>query len=251
LAIVKLEPKEYVPTFELQPELLTKEAVKNIFFAVQIAESKTKLSKEQQAIRYSGKYDIDELFDGKYYIYVIGMNSDYFLTKEVFKSEDIGELIAFKDSQTEKVMKALKEAQVDPAEAKDPEVHEFIAKTNKIDSRIIYYGLDLFRIPEGTASILAQVVDSLMHNPQIFLEIATHTDKRGSDMYNRALSEERAKFLYNYFVDAGISEKRIISHGIGEKQLKNYCTQCTEEEHKLNRRGELILRVYKEQTGNE
>jgi outer membrane protein OmpA-like peptidoglycan-associated protein/tetratricopeptide (TPR) repeat protein len=251
LAIIKLPPKEEVPEIELNPEYTHKEVVKNIFFAVQVAESKTKLSKKEIAQQYSGKYDVEELTDGKYYIYVVGRNADYFMTKEVFKSEDEnGEIIAFKDTQTEKVMKALKEAQVDPAEAKDPTVHEFIGKTNQVSSWILYYGLDMFRIPEGSSATLAQVVDSLMHNPQLFLEIATHTDKRGSDLYNRALSEERAKFLYDYFIAAGISEKRIISHGIGEKQLKNYCTQCTEEQHKQNRRGELILREYKEQTGD-
>ncbi|MBN2486864.1 MAG: OmpA family protein [Bacteroidales bacterium] len=250
LAIIKLEPKEYEPEFELEPELLAKDEVNNILFATQIAQSKIKLSKEQLALRYSGRYDIDELYDGKYFIYVVGLNRNYFLAKEVYKSEKTGELVAFKNSQEEKVMKALKEAHVDPAEAKDPEVHEFIAKTRQIDSWIIYYGLDLFRIPDGTTSILAQVVDSLIHNPQYFLEIATHTDKRGSDMYNRALSEERARFLREYFLSAGISEKRIISHGIGEKQLKNYCSECTETDHKLNRRGELILRVYSEKTGD-
>jgi outer membrane protein OmpA-like peptidoglycan-associated protein len=250
LAIIKMVPKEIVPAFELEPELLTKVEVRNVFFAVQIAESKTKLSKEQLKLRYSGKFPIDELFDGKYYIYVIGSNKDYFLAKDVFKSENTGDLIAFRGDQTEKVMKALKEAHVDPAEAKDPMVHEFIAKTDQIDSWIIYYGLDLFRIPDETASILSQAVDSLIHNPRLFLEIATHTDKRGSDMYNRALSEERAKFLYDYFIAAGISEKRIIAHGIGEKQLKNYCTECSETDHKLNRRGELILREYKEKTEN-
>ena len=64
-------------------------------------------------------------------------------------------------------------------------------------------------------------------------------------MYNRALSEERAMFLKDYFIARGIGELRIIAHGIGEKQLKKYCADCSEADHKLNRRAELILRVYK------
>jgi outer membrane protein OmpA-like peptidoglycan-associated protein len=163
----------------------------------------------------------------------------------VYKSENNQKsvLVSFINGKPQKVMKSLKQAHVIPAEAKDPEVHAFINRTEQLSSSLVFYGLDKFRIPTGVNIKLQAVVDSLNKHPEYFLEIATHTDKRGSDMYNRALSEERARFLREYFIGKGIDELRIISHGIGESQLKNYCTECTEADHELNRRGEMIIRA--------
>lgn len=245
--VVKLEPEPI--TFELDPKLLEKPKTTDIFFAVQIAASKSTISTRNLERKYTGDQEIVEFFDGKYYRYFIGKQESYFEAKELWKSrgkKDI--LVAYKEDKSIRVMKALKEAHVEPAEAKDPEVHEFIDKTNQLNSEIIYYGLDLFRIPDNSEKELDKILKMLNDNPDYFLEIAAHTDKRGSDMYNRALSEERAKFLRRYFLEQGISELRIISHGIGEKQLKKYCAECTESDHKLNRRAELIIRVYKEQS---
>lgn len=247
LPVVKIVQKEPV-AIELGPEIIEKKEVPNIFFSVQLASSRSKISKRILKKKYSGPIDIIEFYDGKYYRYLLGKYNSYFLAKEVWlpiKSKKVF-LVSFKDGKNFKVMKALKEAHVEPAEAKDPEVHAFLGKTEQVSSELIYYGLDKFRIPDENAPELTNIVKALEENPNYFLEIAAHTDKRGSDMYNRALSEERAKFLDMYFVDHGISKKRIIYHGIGEKQLKNYCVDCSENEHKQNRRAELILRQYKE-----
>lgn len=246
--VIKLDPEPI--TFELDPKLLEKPKTANIFFAVQIAAAKSPVSQKTLKRKYDGGLESVEFFDGKYYRYLIGKNESYFEAKEVYKSLNIDKtyLVAFKDNKSQRVMRALKEAHVIPAEAKDPEVHEFIDQTKQISSGIVYYGLDLFRVPDNTDSELMSILKILKDNPDYFLEIAAHTDKRGSDMYNRALSEERAKFLRQYFLDKGVNELRIISHGIGEKQLKKYCAECTESDHKQNRRAELIIRVYKDKT---
>lgn len=244
LPVIKMEPEP--ETFELAPELVEIEAVSNIFFAVQIAASKGPVSEKSLKKKYIGDIDIVEFYDGKYYRYFIGKHESYFEAKEIWKSRGNKDLLlAYKDDNSYRVMKALKEAHVVPAEAKDPEVHEFIDKTEQLSSEIIYYGLDLFRIPGNNEEVLERILKELNDNPNYFLEIAAHTDKRGSDMYNRALSEERAKNLREYFINNGISELRIISHGIGEKQLKKYCAECSEKDHEQNRRAELIIRFYK------
>lgn len=250
LPVVKMakQTEPLAGAFELSPELIEKTQELDIYFATQIALSKSRLRPDYLRSLYPNIQDINELYDGKYYQYIVGKNSDYFLAKEIFKSlkgNDV-EMVAFENGNPVKVMKALKAAHVDPAEARDPQVHEFIDKTTQKGSELIFYGLDLFRIPDGFEQSLNATIEALQKNPEYFLEIAAHTDKRGSDMYNRALSEERAKFLLEYLISKGISEKRIIAHGIGEKQLKKYCQECTEADHEQNRRAELILRVYKE-----
>lgn len=246
--VLKLEPEVAPIAYKLDSTLIEKVEIKDeIFFATQVTSSRTKLSKASQARIYNGNYELIEHFDGKYYRYLIGKFSSYFEAKEVYRSEklDKSTLVAFKNGKNARVMRALKEAHVLPAEAKDPEVHAFIDRTDQLYSSLVFYGLDKFRIPKDAIMKLQTVVDSLEAHPEYFLEIAAHTDKRGSDMYNRALSEERARFLREYFLSKGIDELRIISHGIGEAQLKKYCTECSEADHEQNRRGEMIIRVEK------
>lgn len=249
LPVLKIKKEEPV-TFEIAPEIIKKEEVKkDIFFGVQILASKSRLDDSYLHTKFPNYSDISEVYDGKYYRYLIGKNNSYFLSKEVYKQHlnDKVYLIAIEDNTNTRVMKALREAHVDPAEARDPIVHEFIDKTQQVGSELVYYGLDKFRVPSGYDEQLNNTIKALKDHPEYFLEIAAHTDKRGSDMYNRALSEERAKFLYQYFIKHEIAENRIIYHGIGEKQLKKYCVECTEADHEQNRRAELILRVYKEE----
>ncbi len=248
LPVLKIEKEEPV-AFEIAPEIIQKtKSVHDIIFGVEVLASRTRLDDETIKRSIQESDNVSEVYDGKYYRYVIGKNKSYFLAKETLKKLANNKyfLVAFVDSKSERVMKAVKMAHVEPAEARDPIVHEFIDKTNQIGSQIVYYGLDKFRIPEGVDDKLEKTINALNSHPEYFLEVAAHTDKRGSDMYNRALSEERAKFLYEYFIHHGINENRIIYHGIGEKQLKKYCVECTEADHEENRRAELILRVYKD-----
>lgn len=77
--------------------------------------------------------------------------------------------------------------------------------------------------------------------PKITVELASHTDSRGSDEYNTALSQRRADAIKNYLVSQGISSSRLISKGYGETRLKNNCSNgvsCTEAQHQENRRTE-------------
>ncbi len=243
--VVKLEPEGEPLVYTLDSSLVeTEKPIDEIIFATQIISSKTPLSNEAIKMAYNGNLDVSVIFDGKYYRYLIGKFSSYFEAKEVFKQSNLDKsiLVAFTNSELTRVMKALKVAHVDPAEAKDPKVHAFIDKTEPVYSALVFYGTDKFRIPLGFEVKLQEILDTLNNHPEYFLEIATHTDKRGSDMYNRALSEERARFLQEYFISKGIDEYRIISHGIGEKQLSKYCNECSEEDHKQNRRGEMIIR---------
>lgn len=76
------------------------------------------------------------------------------------------------------------------------------------------------------------------------VELSSHTDSRGSDVYNQDLSQRRAQSATNYIVSKGISLSRIIAKGYGETRLTNRCADgvsCSEEEHRVNRRTEAKL----------
>jgi outer membrane protein OmpA-like peptidoglycan-associated protein len=122
------------------------------------------------------------------------------------------------------------------------DVGEDIAK--KIDIEPIYFDLDKWNIRKDAAVELDKVVAVMKDNPTMEIELGSHTDSRGSDAYNLALSDRRAKSSAAYIVSRGISAKRIKGKGFGERELKNKCTDgvsCTEAEHQLNRRTEFII----------
>ena len=73
----------------------------------------------------------------------------------------------------------------------------------------------------------------------VSVEIASHTDSRGTASSNQALSERRAQAVTNYLISKGINSSKITSNGYGESKLRNRCADgvsCTEREHTLNRR---------------
>ncbi len=73
----------------------------------------------------------------------------------------------------------------------------------------------------------------------VSVEIASHTDSRGSKDSNRSLSERRAQAVTNYLISKGINSSRIVSNGYGESRLVNRCADgvsCTEMDHRANRR---------------
>ncbi|HVD96670.1 MAG TPA: OmpA family protein [Cytophagaceae bacterium] len=101
--------------------------------------------------------------------------------------------------------------------------------------RNIYYDYDKADIRPDAALELNKLVEFLKLNPDIRIELGSHTDERGSDKYNMALSQRRAQSAVNYIISKGIAKNRITAKGYGESKLKIKNAQ-TEEEHQTNRR---------------
>lgn len=103
----------------------------------------------------------------------------------------------------------------------------------------IYYDFDKYYIREDAALELEKLVKLLVDNPQLEIELGSHTDSRGSARYNRILSDKRAKAAVDYLVKRGIDASRLTWKGYGKSNLINHCDDgvvCTEEEHQSNRR---------------
>jgi len=93
--------------------------------------------------------------------------------------------------------------------------------------------------PEAKAIINAKLMPVLKQNVGAKVEIASHTDSRGSASSNQVLSERRAQAVSNYLISKGINSSRLVSNGYGEARLTNRCADgvsCTEKEHRANRR---------------
>lgn len=108
----------------------------------------------------------------------------------------------------------------------------------------VYYDTGMSDIREDAAVELDKLVTLLNENPNISIEIGSHTDSRQTKKYNQKLSEERAKSVVDYLVSKGINMNRLRSKGYGESQLLNKCkdgVKCSEEQHQRNRRTEFKI----------
>lgn len=105
----------------------------------------------------------------------------------------------------------------------------------------IYYDFDKAYIRSDAEEPLAELIKILEDNPQLVVEIGSHTDARGSNRYNDRLSRRRAKSVVRYLKNKGIASNRLEYQGYGEKQPTNECVNrvpCDEEKHQRNRRTE-------------
>lgn len=102
----------------------------------------------------------------------------------------------------------------------------------------IYYDLDESFIREDAKPTLDDLAARLTLNPEIRIELSSHTDCRATDAYNLALSQRRAQAAVDYLVSKGISVDRMVAKGYGESQpaVDCVCSRCTEEEYQANRR---------------
>ncbi|MGL2988414.1 OmpA family protein [Flavobacterium sp. RSSA_27] len=114
--------------------------------------------------------------------------------------------------------------------------------------KMIYFDLDKSNIRKEAALDLEKILDVLQQNPTMKLDIRSHTDCRQTAKYNMALSERRAQATINWLVAKGIDKSRLTGKGYGESQLINDCgceptntSNCTEEQHQMNRRSEFII----------
>ncbi|MGB6035749.1 MAG: OmpA family protein, partial [Cryomorphaceae bacterium] len=108
----------------------------------------------------------------------------------------------------------------------------------------IYYDYNKSDIRPSAQPSLDKLAKLLKDNPAVKIEVHAHADSRGSATYNMNLSNRRAQSVVNYLVKAGVNKANLSSKGFGESQPVNDCidgVECSEEEHKANRRSEFIV----------
>ena len=117
-----------------------------------------------------------------------------------------------------------------------------LKKGDKFVLENIYYDFDKHNIRPDAALILDELVATLKKHPTLKIELSSHTDSRGSDSYNEALSQRRAQAAVDYIISRGIAKDRLVAKGYGEKRLVNHCSNgvdCTPDQHQANRRTEV------------
>jgi len=103
----------------------------------------------------------------------------------------------------------------------------------------LYYDLNKFNIRPDAALVLDKLLKILVDNPEVRIEIGSHTDSRGTTESNMILSQRRSESVMTYLESKGIAHSRLVAKGYGESQLINKCAdgvECPEIDHQANRR---------------
>jgi len=92
----------------------------------------------------------------------------------------------------------------------------------------------------SSASALQQLLEALQADQSLNVDIEGHTDSDGDDAYNLNLSDQRATFVTQWLIDAGISPPRLQPVGKGESTP--VASNNTADGKALNRRVEVVAR---------
>lgn len=185
---------------------------------------------------------IDEVFtklDGKYRFpvyseenyYLLAEKDDYFTSRQPFTT--IGKSVD---------RSKLKKQVTNVTFEQDLEL-DMIIMEKPIVLNNIFYDLNKADIRADAAAELDKLVVILNDNPDINIELSSHTDVRAGHDYNMDLSQRRAESAVAYIISQGIDGKRMVAKGYGETKLIVMNAQ-TEEEHQQNRRTEFKVTKY-------
>ncbi len=108
----------------------------------------------------------------------------------------------------------------------------------------IYYDFDRATLRAEGIPELEKLHKMMTENPNLIIELASHTDARGSHRYNKRLSQRRAEAVVDWLVEKGVSLDRLVPRGYGETVPVNDCVNnvpCNERKHQMNRRTEFRI----------
>ena len=92
----------------------------------------------------------------------------------------------------------------------------------------IFYDFDRATLRPESEKALDSLVLLLEENPNVTIELSAHCDYKGSDEYNKRLSQRRAESVVNYLIAHGIKADRLTPVGYGEEKPKTIRRKLTE-----------------------
>ncbi|MBQ1836621.1 MAG: OmpA family protein, partial [Paludibacteraceae bacterium] len=112
----------------------------------------------------------------------------------------------------------------------------------KTELHNIFFDFDKSTLKKDSYAELNRLIKFMNENPKVTIELAGHTDSKGSREYNLKLSDARAKSVATYMISKGIEADRITSKGYGPD--KPIADNSTDEGRAKNRRTEIIITKY-------
>ena len=125
-----------------------------------------------------------------------------------------------------------------PVAGEDPAAN-FIANSTEWGKKV-YFDYNRHEIKASERPVLDELANYLTENAKKGIVIEGHCDERGSDEYNRALSEKRAIAIKDYLANLGIAAERMMTVPCGEDK-PDVPNARSPKEHAKNRRGQFQL----------
>lgn len=132
------------------------------------------------------------------------------------------------------------EPQVDEAAlAAEAEARAKSEAVAELTSVTIHFGFDSYELDEEARATLALKANIMRRYPDFRVVIEGHCDNRGTEEYNLALGERRARAAYEHLVILGVAPERMSIVSFGEEQPVN--TAQNETAWAENRRDEFVV----------
>jgi peptidoglycan-associated lipoprotein len=103
----------------------------------------------------------------------------------------------------------------------------------------IFFDFDKYSIGDEYKSVLQKNAQALMGSPDRKVRVEGHCDERGTNEYNMALGEKRAKAVVDFYTNYGIKADRFTWMSYGEE--KPFDLGHNEEAWAKNRRAHMVL----------
>lgn len=104
-------------------------------------------------------------------------------------------------------------------------------------SEVVYFPSDGVAIDKKGEAVLGSVAAMLKELADYNIKLEGHTDRKGPEAYNQALSRRRAQKVFDTLVNNGVPEEKMVVKGYGETRPKLPTADGVEE--RLNRRVEV------------
>ncbi len=128
----------------------------------------------------------------------------------------------------------LREAQLKEQEARAAQLREVFVNQD------IHFEYDRYDLSAEAKQILNEKAEYMRNNPGLMVIVEGHCDERGSNAYNMALGEKRAKAAAAYLEAMGIAPHRLETVSYGEERPLVLGT--SEEAYAANRRAHFVIK---------
>jgi len=123
------------------------------------------------------------------------------------------------------------EISIGPATESEDHVLQFPLASIQVPVLIdnIFYDFDKYSLRPESAAALDELVKLLEQNPNVTIELSAHCDYKGSEPYNKTLSQRRAETVVRYLIAKGIKADRLTPVGYGKQKPKTIRKKLTEK----------------------
>lgn len=167
---------------------------------------------------------------------------DYIVTAPVADIKPTQKVAKSDDTKKRQEINSTKPKETKVQEAKRQQLECQAMLNKQIASRHINFAFNSSKISQNSYAILDDIAKTLQRcdlNGKI-LEIAGHTDSRGSQRYNLQLSQKRSENIKNYLVRQGVDANKLKAVGYGESMP--IADNKTAAGRALNRRTEFNIK---------